>query len=98
MRPCARVGVEHSGMLIRAASLLMVGCQNTSMKPERATRNLCRKERFLIHGLTRGRDPNPGFRVLREQRNSQPAEVSQFSKNKKKPPATHPKDPKTGHV
>ena len=61
----------------------MVGCQNTSVKPERAARNLCRKERFLIHGLTNGRDPNPGFRVLREQRNSQPAEVSQFSKRKK---------------
>ena len=62
---------------------LMVRCRNTSMKPERATRNLCRKERFIIHNLTCGRDPNPGFRVLREQWNSQPAEVNQFSKKKK---------------
>ena len=42
----------------------MVGCRNTFMKPEKATRNLGRKEQFIIHGLTRGRDPNPGFRVL----------------------------------
>ena len=60
----------------------MVGCRNTSMKPERATRSLCRKERFFIHGLMGGRDPNPGFCALREQRNSQPAEVSQISYKK----------------